>query len=605
MSFSSTCLVEIDGSPLPADVVPLLVSAHVDDSQRLPDQFALRFRDPDRVVLDKSGARIGAPVRVSVATTEEQEPIALIHGEITALEGEFDGRGTFSVVRGYDPAHRLFRGRRTEAYTQMTAADIATKVAREAGLDIGRVESTRTVLEHVTQGGLTDWEFLQSLARDVGYEITVREGRFGFAPPASADDAPDSTASAGATDPLVLRLGQDLLRLRSVVTSAQQVTEVQVRGWDVSSKQALTSTATAETQGTVLPDTSPVALAHAFGDPTYVSVDVPYGTQAEVDAAADALAAEVAGSFAEFEGVVRGNPALRAGVAVTVDGLGSPFDGKYTVTTSRHRFDPTTGYTTVVTVTGRQERSLLGLASTGDAPAAPRGVVVGVVTDVNDPQGLGRVKISLPWLSDTYTSSWARTLQWGAGRDRGWMVLPEVGDEVLVAFGHGDVRRPFVLGGLHNGVDLPLSTGTELIDSGTGAVNRRSMVSRRGHRIDLLDQQGGADGVAVRTSGDSLVLSMDAASTTIDVHSDGTVRIAGTQGVRVDASSADLDLSAGRISLTATNGVTVDGGAGKVAVSTGGQLELSGATAKLEGSATTEVKGGAQCSLTAALVRIN
>ncbi len=60
MSFSSQLLVEIDGKDLPADVVPLLVSAYVDDSQRLPDMFALRFRDPERMVLTKSGAKVGA-----------------------------------------------------------------------------------------------------------------------------------------------------------------------------------------------------------------------------------------------------------------------------------------------------------------------------------------------------------------------------------------------------------------------------------------------------------------------------------------------------------------------------------------------------------------
>ena len=58
--------------------------------------------------------------------------------------------------------------------------------------------------------------------------------------------------------------------------------------------------------------------------------------------------------------MARGNPKVRAGAAVTIDGLGAPFDGKYTVTTSRHRLDPTTGYTTSFTVTGRQDRSLLG-----------------------------------------------------------------------------------------------------------------------------------------------------------------------------------------------------------------------------------------------------
>ncbi len=237
-------------------------------------------------------------------------------GEITALEAEFDTGGTFTVLRGYDPAHRLFRGRRTESYTQMTASDIATKVAQRAGLKLGEVTSTSTVYDHVSQGGTSDWELLDSLAKDVGYEITVREGKFDFTKPASAGGAP-SAGGASTTNPLVLRLGTDLLRFRAVVTSAEQVKEVEVRGWDVASKKALTSTAPAKTVAVQLPSTDPAALAHVFGDPVYVATDVPHRTQAEVDAAAAALAEEIAGAFAEFEGVARGNPDVRANAAVT------------------------------------------------------------------------------------------------------------------------------------------------------------------------------------------------------------------------------------------------------------------------------------------------
>ncbi len=97
---------------------------------------------------------------------------------------------------------------------------------------------------------------------------------------------------------------------------------------------------------------------------------MPYRSQAEVDAAAKALAEQIAGAFAEFEGVARGNPKLRAGTAIAIDNLGAPFDGKYMVTTSRHSYDPTTGYTTHFAVTGRQERSLFGLASGGGGSPA-------------------------------------------------------------------------------------------------------------------------------------------------------------------------------------------------------------------------------------------
>jgi len=152
----SMCLVEIDGSPLPEDLVPLLISAYVEDSQRLPDMFALRFRDPERIVLSKSNAKVGGKLTVKATIATSSSPTTLIEAEITALELEFDTGGTFTVIRGYDPAHRLFRDRRTVSFVQMTASDIATQVAKKAGLKVGKVDSTSTVFPFVSQAGQTD-----------------------------------------------------------------------------------------------------------------------------------------------------------------------------------------------------------------------------------------------------------------------------------------------------------------------------------------------------------------------------------------------------------------------------------------------------------------
>src|SRR5271170_858207 len=79
------------------------------------------------------------------------------------------------------------------------------------------------------------------------------------------------------------------------------------------------------------------------------------------------------------------------------------------------------------------------------------GVAVGIVSNNKDPMNLGRVRMKFPWLSDDHESDWTRMASLMAGPGRGAYFLPEVNDEVLVAFEHGDVRRPYVIGGMWNG----------------------------------------------------------------------------------------------------------------------------------------------------------
>src|SRR5215468_9595569 len=265
MPVSNTFMVTVDGNPLPSDLDGLLASAVVDDSLRLPDLFTLRFRDAGRTVLSKSGLKVGSVVTLAVITADGQAPEQLIKGEVTALEAEFDAAGTFTIVRGYDHAHRLFRGTRTETYTQVTASDVVTTVAQRAGLQVGKIDSTSTVFDHLSQAAVTDWEFVNGLAREIGYEIAVRDGAVDFQKPPQAADAPAATGTT--TNPLVLQQGRDLLRFRSVVTSAEQVKEVEVRGWDVASKKALKATHPAATTSADLAGAAPADLAHTFGDP--------------------------------------------------------------------------------------------------------------------------------------------------------------------------------------------------------------------------------------------------------------------------------------------------------------------------------------------------
>ena len=190
MATSATFLVEVDGTKLPADIAELLTSAYVDSSLRLPDAFMLRFRDPNRIVVEKSKVKMGSTVNITLASTQTETPEKLISAEVTSLEAEIGSPGSFTIIRGYDPAHRLFRGRHTKSYTQATASDAVTQVAQRAKLPAGQIDSSKTVFDHLGQFGQTDWEFLDGLAKRIGYELTMRENKVDFRPREEAKSAP-------------------------------------------------------------------------------------------------------------------------------------------------------------------------------------------------------------------------------------------------------------------------------------------------------------------------------------------------------------------------------------------------------------------------------
>ena len=166
-----------------------------------------------------------------------------------------------------------------------------------------------------------------------------------------------------------------------------------------------------------------------------------------------------------------------------------------------------------------------------------------IVSNLDDPDKLGRMKVTFPWAGDNAESPWARVAMPGAGAKRGLVVLPEVGDEVLVAFDHGDARLPFVVGGLYNGKDeLPV----EAVDGGEVVI--RTLVSRNGHKVELHDKD---DTITIATGDGKHQLVLDQKNNKVILETSGDVEVTSDAAVTVTAqrdlkfeSSAAIEIKA-------------------------------------------------------------
>lgn len=599
---SHQLVVAVDGTPLSDEAAAMLTSGYVDDSTNVPDLFVLRFSDDHAKVLTVARIRIGSTVRLSVQSSGPGGPKPLLEGEVTALETEVDVDGVHVVVRGLDKSHRLFHGRRVEAYLKMTASDVAKKVASRAGLGLGEVTSVNDVVEHVSQQGVSDWELLQRLADESGRQVGVVDGRLVFRKRTAANGAPSSGSDAR-TNPLVIEKGVNLVSLRACVTSGDQVPQVQVRSWDVATKKALVGNAAAATSSAAL-DLQPQRLATTFASPDWLEPMARLDTQSQCQSAATALADRIGGSFAELEGVVRGNPAMRAGAAVAVKGVGAPFDGRYTLTSTRHEFTHELGYLTYLTVSNASDRSMYGLTGSEGAATAPvRGVLPAIVTSNRDPENRGRVKVAFPVLSDSYESAWARTLQMGAGKGRGWVVLPEVNDEVLVAFGLDDLDDPYVLGGLYNGKDTPDKPWGQHAGGADGTVVRRAFASRSGLVLEMLESSSEQKLTISSNAGAQRVTLTQTGSKGIEIVSEGPVSVTAKQNVEISTSTGDVSIKGKKVTIESSTDLELKGV--NVKATAQANAEVSGAMAKVAGSATVELSGGAMATVKGAMVRIN
>jgi uncharacterized protein involved in type VI secretion and phage assembly len=333
----------------------------------------------------------------------------------------------------------------------------------------------------------------------------------------------------------------------------QQTAQVVVRGWDVKGKTVVQSQAQVASDLKQGGNPLQTEFAAARTKMKMVVTDEPAINTEAAKAMADAIAGDVLDEFVKAEGECVGTPLLRAGCTVKLTGLGKKFSGNYVVTSATHSYSPNEGYRVAFVVSGRHANTLAqlldGPRSERDGAERPdrmKGVVVGVITNNNDPVGLGRVKVKWAWLGDQIESAWCRVASPMAGSGRGFYFIPEVNDEVLVAFEHGDPNVPYIVGVLWNTSDKPPKPNAQMVSG--GKVNERMLRSRSGHDLIFCDEAGKEKITIVDKEKNSIVIDSVKKSLTITVKgecaivSDGPCKVTAKQDIELKSTGQDVTI---------------------------------------------------------------
>lgn len=579
--------LKLDGADAPPELVQDILEITVENSLHLPDVATLIINDRRLKWVDDSRLMPGKTLVVNVKHNRATKTV--FDGEIVEVEPHFGAEGVQVVVRAFDRLHRLARGRQARTFLNVTDGDIINRIAGEAGLQ-AQVDATTRVHDYVVQWNQTNLEFLRERAAALGYLLYV-DGRklYCVKPPA-------------ARAPVELKWGEDLSAFRPRLSTIDQVNEVTVRGWDPQKKEAVIGRGTsgAVTPATGISEKGGALAKKAFGITAKdLLIESAVRAQPEAEQIARAVFNQHESRYIEADGTASGNPNIKAGAAVKISNIGNRFSGTYVVTSATHRYNAA-GYATDFSVSGVNPDALLNLVQ----PETPRlrieGLVIGIVTDNNDPDNLGRVKVKFPTLSDQ-ESHWARVVSAGAGKDRGIEFLPEVNDEVLVGFEAGDMRAAYVIGGLWNGKDgLPKKT-REIVKG--GKVEQRVVKSRSGHVITLDDSDSDPSITIEDKSGNIIKLDSKKNELTIKVKGDGTISADGNLTIEAK----------GKVNIKSQQAMAIEGATGldlksnaNALLQANANLDLkASASASLQANATLDVKSLAVLTIQGTLVKIN
>lgn len=417
--------LELNGAAPSAQLSGSLGSIEVRQALNAPSLAIITFLDPSS---EAEGAiAMGVPVALRTA-----DRMHIFAGEITAIKRQvLPSRERSLEIRAYDQLHRLRKRQNLRQLSDMSVADLASTLASDLGLSVetsGEGPASRPV---IVQHSQSDFDLLAQLADSAGVDFWL-----------DGDTLKLVSLGGDGADEVRLTVGENVLELTSDISAEPMRKSSQAIGWDLARNEVKTERAGTSAQDALEMRLDAVAAFDGLGDRTLVNRLADSSDSTKRLAQADIDRATARGLVLDV--LCNGDAALRPARVVRLQGAGPEADGPFVVSRATHRFDSASGYTTRLST------------DPPPRPSSASGVAVtlGIVTDTDDPERRYRVKVRFPVLGDMQ-GNWMPVLSLGAGSSKGFAVVPEPDDEVLVLFPDGDPAQGIILGGLYGAKAAP------------------------------------------------------------------------------------------------------------------------------------------------------
>nr|WP_297425844.1 phage baseplate assembly protein V [uncultured Actinotalea sp.] len=586
--------VEVEGSPVPTAVTDALVELRVLLGVGTVGRCTVRLAAPGFALATSSPFAIGRRVTVSARGLEHGASLEQVFAGVVTSMGLDQRAGATPelVVVAQDRAVELTHTGAAATMADLSCTDVLTRLVAPMPLQASGLPSTR--FDYFLRTG-TALSCVDQVTRRIGASWVVHDDTFHVWAGGATIAPPVTVATRTGLQEFSVRVSDDL------------PSSVTVRGWNPLRQEVVVGEADVPT---TLPE-SLTTMAGTLPSSTrqHLAADLGPTDATEAKMLATALATSRGRVLARGRCTIR--PDLRPGGTVQVEEMG-PGNATYPVRQVEHVYTRTGFHTRFVA----GDRDPVAVGTPDPAPGTPSapafrhaGLVVGQVERLSlGESGPGiaaegdqiMAQVSLPGVDAGARTSWARLATVGGGKDSGIQFLPEVGDEVLVGFEDGDLRRPVVLGGLHGAksqVPTALANGR--------AVARRRIVSRRGHVIEIGDGTAPADEfVRLHLAGEevSLRLGKDRADLTMPSGKPLKIKV-GDTFLEMDGNGA-VKVEGTTVSIKGQQKVTIEGN--EVVLKGTQKLSASAVQVELKGQASATVDAGAgQTIIKGGMVQIN
>lgn len=509
----------------------------------------------------------GSEVEIKAGYGDQSETI--FKGLVVSQRLKIDRRKSVLFLECKNNAVKMSLIKNSAYYYQQKDSDVFSLLISNAGSQPDVEDSTVTNNEMV-QYSCSDWDFMVSRAEANGmFVITTDDAVKVMKPPATG------TAAVTAT------YGSNIFEFDAGMDARTQLKEIKSITWDTAA-QAIADETSTEPSFPSNGNMTGEDLADCLGGATYEVKHSGKIETSELKAWADAKL--VKSRLAKMRGRVKINGTSGAvpGELIELQGLGDRFNGTAVITAVRQEIASGNWLTDIQF--GLSPKWFTEEDEVSEMPAAAllpaiQGLQIGVVTALeNDPDGECRIKVKVPVISTSDDGIWARQATTDAGNNRGWVIHPEIGDEVIVGFINNDPRDPVVLGALHS------SANTAPVNA-QDANNEKGWITRSGIKIMVDDKK---KCIEISTpAGKKLVMDEDAK----------TITIADENNNKIEMSSSGINIESGKdITLKATGDIKAEGI----------NIEAKATAAlKAEGSASAEVKSSGNTTIKGGIVMIN